>query len=99
MRAQFRIPASAARIEFLSSLEFEREKRQDVTGANMSDSVQYFEGVEKLLEIWFTTGDSSNKAADLRKIPRAKLESLLKIVRCEIISFMKNEQVDAYVLR
>jgi hypothetical protein len=76
MRAQFRIPASAARIEFLSSLEFEREKRQDVTGANMSDSVQYFEGVEKLLEIWFTTGDSSNKAADLRKIPRFVSEVL-----------------------
>ncbi|XP_008196912.1 S-adenosylmethionine decarboxylase proenzyme isoform X1 [Tribolium castaneum] len=64
----------------------------------MSDSVQYFEGVEKLLEIWFTTSNSNSKTADLRKIPRAKLESLLKIVRCEIISFMKNEQVDAYVL-
>lgn len=33
-------------------------------------SVQFFEGVEKLLEIWFTTSDSSNKNPDLRKIPR-----------------------------
>ncbi|KAJ8916868.1 hypothetical protein NQ315_005875 [Exocentrus adspersus] len=64
----------------------------------MSDGVQFFEGVEKLLEIWFTTSDSNNKAPDLRKIPRTKLESLLKIVRCEIISFVKNEQIDAYVL-
>lgn len=30
---------------------------------------QYFEGVEKLLEIWFTP-NPSNKNADLRKIPR-----------------------------
>lgn len=36
----------------------------------MSDGVQFFEGVEKLLEIWFTTSDSNNKAPDLRKIPR-----------------------------
>lgn len=30
---------------------------------------------------------------------RQKWESLLKIVRCEIISFCRNDQVDAYVLR
>ncbi|KAK4874133.1 hypothetical protein RN001_013493 [Aquatica leii] len=60
--------------------------------------VQFFEGVEKLLEIWFTNGSNSSKHADLRKIPRCKLESLLKIVRCEIISFVNNEQIDAYVL-
>lgn len=29
----------------------------------------FFEGVEKLLEIWFTP-NSTNKNADLRKIPR-----------------------------
>lgn len=35
----------------------------------MSDSgVQFFEGVEKLLEIWFTSDDNAGK--DLRKIPR-----------------------------
>lgn len=98
--------------------------------SSMSDGVQFFEGVEKLLEIWFTTSDGNNKSPDLRKIPRfvsvllliiryilqkempaaiwfilhffscrCKLESLLKIVRCEIISFVKNDQIDAYVLR
>lgn len=168
------------------------------TEVTMSDSEQFFEGVEKLLEIWFTAGDGTAKTADLRKIPRLvrcllfffialgwfaggflgvrdrqfgrhwffhmreraiswrlsnfilyhfnlmllfffstthtvgfvftsfvdivngyvifgcyfwhwrffdfncfrhKLESLLKIVRCEIISFVKNDQIDAYVLR
>ena len=34
---------------------------------NMSEP--YFEGVEKLLEVWFTNGDSSRQG-DLRKIPR-----------------------------
>ncbi|XP_045475768.1 S-adenosylmethionine decarboxylase proenzyme [Harmonia axyridis] len=65
---------------------------------SMSDPVQFFEGVEKLLEIWFATGDNGNLSPDLRKIPRKELEMLLKIVRCEIISFTRNEQIDAYVL-
>lgn len=34
------------------------------------DGVQFFEGVEKLLEIWFTNSAGDNKNADLRKIPR-----------------------------
>ncbi|KAJ9578565.1 hypothetical protein L9F63_005215 [Diploptera punctata] len=63
-----------------------------------SNGVQFFEGVEKLLEIWFTRTDGNMKQCDLRNIPRQKLESLLKIVRCEVISFVCNDQVDAYVL-
>ncbi|XP_015126743.1 S-adenosylmethionine decarboxylase proenzyme [Diachasma alloeum] len=63
-----------------------------------SESVQFFEGVEKLLEIWFTSTDGQDRKRDLRDIPRHKWESLLKIVRCEIISFCRNDQIDAYVL-
>ncbi|CAG9773674.1 unnamed protein product [Ceutorhynchus assimilis] len=67
--------------------------------SQMSDDAdQFFEGVEKLLEIWFATHDANEKNSDLRKIPRSKLESLLKIVRCEIISSVKNDHIDAYVL-
>ncbi|KAL0870913.1 hypothetical protein ABMA27_004744 [Loxostege sticticalis] len=55
---------------------------------------QFFEGVEKLIEIWFTPA----KNADLRRITRQQWENVLKIVRCEIISFTQSEQVDAYVL-
>ncbi|CRK86484.1 CLUMA_CG000075, isoform B [Clunio marinus] len=54
----------------------------------------FFEGVEKLLEIWF----APKANADLRKIPRTHWDALLKSVRCEIISFTRNEQIDAYVL-
>ena len=30
----------------------------------------FFEGVEKLLEVWFTTVDGDIKSCDLRRIPR-----------------------------
>lgn len=44
----------------------------------MSDSgVQFFEGVEKLLEIWFTSDDNTNK--DLRKIPRLDMRSYISV--------------------
>ncbi|KAG6464255.1 S-adenosylmethionine decarboxylase proenzyme [Manduca sexta] len=62
--------------------------------SNSENNEQFFEGVEKLIEIWFTPA----KNADLRKITRQQWESVLKIVRCEIISFTQSEQVDAYVL-
>ncbi|XP_076663158.1 S-adenosylmethionine decarboxylase [Andrena cerasifolii] len=69
------------------------------TKDDSTDSVQFFEGVEKLLEIWFTSSSSINrKQGDLRQIPQRKWQSLLKIVRCEIISICRTEQVDAYVL-
>ncbi|XP_076395481.1 S-adenosylmethionine decarboxylase isoform X4 [Megachile rotundata] len=69
------------------------------TKDDSTDSVQFFEGVEKLLEIWFTSSSSINrKQGDLRQIPQWKWQSLLKIVRCEIISICRTEQVDAYVL-
>lgn len=69
----------------------------------------FFEGAEKLLEIWFASGgltddgqdgETEHEAsdADLRKIPRSALESVLKLVRCEIISFKRSPEIDAYVL-
>ena len=49
-----------------------------------------------------TTGNelsSLNKDSyDLRRIPREALEQLLQIVKCEIISSRKSEQIDTYVL-
>lgn len=68
------------------------------TNKDNSENTQFFEGAEKLLEIWFISSDVKNKHRDLRQIPRNKWESLLKSVRCEIISFCRNEQIDAYVL-
>lgn len=59
----------------------------------------FFEGTEKLLEVWFTRKDGNVGDCDLRDIPRQKLDSLLKMVHCEVISFSQNDEIDAYVLR
>lgn len=76
-------------------------ENEDLSSSSSSSSsredMHFFEGVEKLLEIWFEP-NPSNKNADLRKIPRPMWDALLKTVRCEIISFTRNEQIDAYVL-
>ncbi|XP_068140373.1 S-adenosylmethionine decarboxylase proenzyme [Drosophila tropicalis] len=56
----------------------------------------FFEGVEKLLEIWFE--ESSNPNDDLRSISRTQWENLLIFVKCEIISFSRNQHIDAFVL-
>lgn len=42
---------------------------------NSPEGVQFFEGVEKLIEIWFTTASTTDdteaeKRRDLRNIPR-----------------------------
>jgi len=65
------------------------------------DDDQFFEGVEKLLEVWFTTSKDTpvaNSAPDLRNIPRKELEDLLDIVQCKIISSRSNGEIDAYLL-
>ncbi|CAL1269957.1 unnamed protein product [Larinioides sclopetarius] len=60
----------------------------------------FFEGTEKLLEIWFGRRQESNSLnCDLRSIPRSTWEKILQIVKCTIISFKKNDYIDAYVLR
>jgi hypothetical protein len=44
--------------------------RSGMAESEGSSAVQFFEGVEKLLEIWFTRTDGNCKQCDLRKIPR-----------------------------
>lgn len=57
----------------------------------------FFEGAEKLLEIWF---DSSKlpSSGSLRRIPTGELESLVNLANANIVSVMKTSKVDAYVL-
>lgn len=61
------------------------------------NEVGFFEGTEKLLEIWFENDIYPNEG-DLRKIPRSELDGLLKIVNAEIVSTTNNEYIDSYVL-
>lgn len=52
----------------------EADKASDLIVVKQEDdgaeSVQFFEGVEKLLEVWFTSSDGKDNTRDLRKIPR-----------------------------
>ncbi|KAI8906827.1 S-adenosylmethionine decarboxylase proenzyme [Gorgonomyces haynaldii] len=56
-----------------------------------------FEGPEKLLEIWFP-GQVSAERAGLRSVDRFVWENMLKIVQCRVLSVIRNEFCDAYLL-
>ncbi|XP_043245116.1 S-adenosylmethionine decarboxylase proenzyme-like isoform X1 [Amphibalanus amphitrite] len=58
----------------------------------------FFEGVEKLLEVWVGPYDHRNQKSDLRNIPREALDELMEDAKCEIISTRSSSLVDAYVL-
>eukprot|EP00730_Choanoeca_flexa_P009705 TRINITY_DN1292_c0_g1_i2.p2 TRINITY_DN1292_c0_g1~~TRINITY_DN1292_c0_g1_i2.p2 ORF type:complete len:174 (+),score=22.23 TRINITY_DN1292_c0_g1_i2:75-596(+) len=67
----------------------------------------FFEGREKLLEIWFkvpspSSHDGRTKHPEgqggLRLIPRSDLEALLAIVKCTILDSMHNSYIDSYIL-
>ncbi|XP_032232469.2 S-adenosylmethionine decarboxylase proenzyme isoform X2 [Nematostella vectensis] len=73
--------------------------------------VGFFEGPEKLLEIWWrptlatesilrNRGKCNNmaKKGDLREIPRQKWEKILQLVNCQIISEKRNEDMISYLL-
>jgi len=62
------------------------------------DGNSFFEGVEKLLEVWFTRSDEKINNCDLRDIPKKSVESLLRLVKCEVISTISNDYLDSYVL-
>ncbi|KAL7669010.1 hypothetical protein ACOME3_009686 [Neoechinorhynchus agilis] len=64
-----------------------------------SNDFSFFEGAEKLLELWFTKADgqiTSNN--DLRRIPRRAIQRFLGDIGCKIVSFQRGTHTDAYVL-
>lgn len=58
------------------------------------EKLDFFEGTEKLLEIWFKTSDSKG----LRSIPYEKYDALVQSVNAEIVKYASNEYIDSYVL-
>lgn len=77
------------------------DNKDDDDGVTSGDHCHFFEGVEKLLEVWFassTAADNLGGGGDLRRIPRSALEKMLRNVKCEIISSSRNGAIDAYVL-
>ena len=65
------------------------------------EAAHFFEGTEKLLEVWFSRqqSDTSQGSGDLRTVPRPEWDVLLKDVQCSIISVTKTDKQEAYVLR
>uniref|UniRef100_A0A4W3K398 adenosylmethionine decarboxylase n=1 Tax=Callorhinchus milii TaxID=7868 RepID=A0A4W3K398_CALMI len=64
----------------------------------MEEAAHFFEGTEKLLELWFSRKDEKRGTEDLRTIPRFEWDKLLKNVHCLIISVTRTDWQDAYVL-
>ncbi|KAF6364035.1 adenosylmethionine decarboxylase 1 [Rhinolophus ferrumequinum] len=64
------------------------------------EAAHFFEGTEKLLEVWFSRQqpDANQGSGDLRTIPRSEWDILLKDVQCSIISVTKTDKQEAYVL-
>ncbi|GMT27393.1 hypothetical protein PFISCL1PPCAC_18690 [Pristionchus fissidentatus] len=68
----------------------------------------FFEGAEKLLEVWFGSSlevdgvaeaDTKNGASlSLRSIPRQEWDALCELAACRILHAMSNECMDSYVL-
>lgn len=69
-----------------------------------------FEGPEKLLEIWFAPSkeelpeikgrkEGREGKDGLRRVPREVWEEMLRIVRCQVLSVIEGEEIDAYLLR
>uniref|UniRef100_G3NTR1 adenosylmethionine decarboxylase n=1 Tax=Gasterosteus aculeatus aculeatus TaxID=481459 RepID=G3NTR1_GASAC len=62
------------------------------------NSAHFFEGTEKLLEVWFSRQDETKGTGDLRTIPRFEWDKLLENVHCLIISVTKSDKQEAYIL-
>nr|XP_006123269.1 S-adenosylmethionine decarboxylase proenzyme isoform X2 [Pelodiscus sinensis] len=69
------------------------------------NGAHFFEGTEKLLEVWFAQQQpapqephQSKGSGDLRTIPRFEWDKLLENVHCLIISVTKTDKQEAYVL-
>ncbi|XP_005990936.1 S-adenosylmethionine decarboxylase proenzyme isoform X2 [Latimeria chalumnae] len=62
------------------------------------NGAHFFEGTEKLLEVWFCRQDETKGSGDLRTIPRYEWDKLLENVHCLIVSVSKTDKQEAYIL-
>ncbi|KAK4691201.1 S-adenosylmethionine decarboxylase, partial [Lecanoromycetidae sp. Uapishka_2] len=66
------------------------------------DSSNAFEGPEKLLEVWFSASSNSlpTSAAPvgLKVVPSEVWKDMLDLVNCKVLSVVRSEHVDAYLL-
>eukprot|EP00795_Rhopilema_esculentum_P017791 gene17791-9469_t len=62
------------------------------------EQMEFFEGTEKLLEIWFKIPDFCDSKSGLRKIPSEEYKKLVTYCNAEVVKASKNEHIDSYVL-
>ncbi|XP_011402818.1 PREDICTED: S-adenosylmethionine decarboxylase proenzyme-like [Amphimedon queenslandica] len=62
------------------------------------EEVGFFEGTEKLLEVWFDIPSPESESRGLRDIPMSFWQVLLDLAKCHVLSKCNNEKLDAYVL-
>jgi S-adenosylmethionine decarboxylase len=66
------------------------------------DSTNAFEGPEKLLEVWFAPSVKALapgvKENGLKAVDSKVWEGMLDLVNCQVLSIVKSEHVDAYLL-
>jgi S-adenosylmethionine decarboxylase len=68
-------------------------------GQGEKSNLPGFEGAEKLLEIWFKPGPGPKcEKPGLFQVSRDDWVAMLKLVRCEIIGFTSNGELDSYLL-
>ncbi|PAV78818.1 hypothetical protein WR25_00509 isoform A [Diploscapter pachys] len=58
----------------------------------------FFEGAEKLLELWFERSSGNGKIGSLRDIPRDEIDAMLDVARCKILHSKHDDKIDSYVL-
>jgi len=66
------------------------------------DSTNAFEGPEKLLEVWFAPGAAALppgvRRDGLKSVPSEAWVDMLDLVSCKILSVVRSDHVDAYLL-
>ncbi|KAK3359558.1 S-adenosylmethionine decarboxylase [Lasiosphaeria hispida] len=66
------------------------------------DSSNAFEGPEKLLEVWFAPSPKvlppGAKESGLKAVDSSTWEEMLDLVNCKVLSIIRSEHVDAYLL-
>ncbi|KAK3308443.1 S-adenosylmethionine decarboxylase [Chaetomium strumarium] len=66
------------------------------------DSTNAFEGPEKLLEVWFSPSPNALPAGvkenGLKAVSPSTWEGMLDMVNCKVLSIVKSDHVDAYLL-
>ena len=66
------------------------------------DSTNAFEGPEKLLEVWFSPSPNALppnvKENGLKAVSPSTWEGMLDLVNCKVLSIVKSDHVDAYLL-